>query len=126
MAVWFGWQSLFDEKMYAVWVLDFVFAFGLGIVFQYYAIVPMRGLSPGQGIVAALKADTLSLIAWQVGMYGFMAFAQFVLFPHLAGERAPVNSVEFWFAMQVAMVAGFLTSYPVNWWLVSSGIKERM
>jgi hypothetical protein len=24
------------------------------------------------------------------------------------------------------MLAGFLTSYPVNWWLVSSGIKERM
>ncbi len=59
-------------------------------------------------------------------MYGFMAFAQFVLFPHLVGDRAPVNSVEFWAAMQVAMVAGCLTSYPVNWWLVSAGIKERM
>jgi hypothetical protein len=32
--------------MYAVWMLDFVFAYVLGIVFQYYAIVPMRGLSP--------------------------------------------------------------------------------
>ena len=86
----------------------------------------MRGLSPGEGILAALKADTASLIAWQVGMYGFMAFVQFYLFPHLAGHRAPVNSAEFWFAMQLAMVAGFLTSYPVNWWLVSVGIKERM
>ncbi len=76
--------------------------------------------------MAAVKADTASLIAWQVGMYGFMAFAQFHLFPHLAGQRAPVNSVEFWAAMQLAMVAGFLTSYPVNWWLVSAGIKERM
>jgi len=37
-----------------------------------------------------------------------------------------VNSVEFWFAMQVAVVAGFMTSYPVNWWLVGSSIKERM
>ncbi len=25
-----------------------------------------------------------------------------------------MNSVEFWAAMQVAMVAGFLTSYPVK------------
>ena len=126
VAVWFGWHSLFEEKMYAVWVLDFVFAYALGIVFQYYAIVPMRGLSPGEGVVAAVKADTASLIAWQVGMYGLMALVQFWLYPHLAGQRAPVNSVEFWFAMQVAMVAGFLTSYPVNWWLVGSGIKERM
>jgi hypothetical protein len=112
--------------MYAVWVLDFVFAYALGIVFQYYAIVPMRGLSPGEGVVAAVKADTASLIAWQVGMYGFMAFAQFYLFPYLVGQRAPVNSAEFWAAMQVAMVAGFMTSYPVNWALVRSGLKERM
>ena len=126
VAVWFGWHSLFAEKMYAVWVLDFVFAYVLGIVFQYYAIVPMRGLSPGEGILAALKADTASLIAWQVGMYGFMAFVQFYLFPHLAGHRAPVNSAEFWFAMQLAMIAGFVTSYPVNWWLISAGIKEKM
>ncbi|MGH1569804.1 DUF4396 domain-containing protein [Methylobacterium sp. P31] len=126
VAVWLGWHSLFSEKMYAVWVLDFVFAYALGIVFQYYAIVPMRGLSPCKGLMAAVKADTASLIAWQVGMYGFMAFAQFYLFPRLAGHRAPVNSVEFWFAMQLAMVAGFATAYPVNWWLVGSGIKERM
>ncbi len=46
VAVWFGWHSLFEEKMYAVWVLDFVFAYALGIVFQYYAIVPMRGSPP--------------------------------------------------------------------------------
>ncbi|RIY01001.1 DUF4396 domain-containing protein [Aureimonas flava] len=126
VAVWFGWQSVFAEKMFAVWVLDFVFAFALGVVFQYFAIVPMRDLSPGEGIVAALKADTLSLIAWQVGMYGFMAFAQFYLFGHLLGQRAEVDTPEFWFAMQVAMVCGFATSYPVNWWLIRSGIKERM
>ena len=106
--------------------LDFLFAFGLGIVFQYLAIVPMRGLSPGQGLIAALKADTLSLIAWQVGMYGFMALGQFILLPALGAQRAEVDTAEFWFLMQLAMVAGFATSYPVNWWLVATGIKERM
>jgi len=30
------------------------------------------------------------------------------------------------FLMQIGMAAGFLTSYPVNWWLVRSGIKEKM
>lgn len=126
VAVWFGWQSVFAEKMYAVWVLDFLFAFGLGIVFQYFAIVPMRGLSAGEGIWAALKADTLSLASWQIGMYGFMALGQFVLLPALGAPRAEVNTAEFWFLMQIAMVAGFFTAYPVNWWLVSAGIKERM
>ncbi|MHB2211474.1 DUF4396 domain-containing protein [Methylobacterium sp. CM6257] len=126
VAVWLGWHSLFGEKTYAVWVLDFIFAFGLGIVFQYFAIVPMRGLSPGEGLVAALKADTLSLISWQVGMYGFMALTQFALLPALGAPRAEVDTAEFWFLMQIAMAAGFVTAYPVNWWLISVGIKERM
>ncbi|UWU31721.1 DUF4396 domain-containing protein (plasmid) [Rhizobium sp. WSM1274] len=126
IAVWFGWHSIFSEKIFAVWVLDFVFAFVLGIVFQYFAIVPMQKLSPRQGLIAALKADALSLVAWQVGMYGAMAVLQFIVFPHMFGDRAPVDSPVFWFAMQIAMIAGFITSYPVNWWLISAGIKERM
>jgi hypothetical protein len=28
--------------------------------------------------------------------------------------------------MQIAMLCGFLTSYPVNWWPLRSGIKEMM
>lgn len=126
IAVWLGWHWIFPEKTFAVWVLDFVFAFALGIVFQYFAIVPMRQVSPREGLIAALKADTLSLAAWQVGMYGAMAFFQFDLYPHAFGVKAEVDSVEFWFTMQIAMTAGFLTSYPVNWWLISAGIKERM
>lgn len=125
-AIAFGWHSLFDDKTYAVWVIDFIFAFGFGIVFQYFAIVPMRHLSPGQGIVAALKADTLSLVAWQIGMYCVMAYLQFDIFKNSFGGPAPVDSVEFWGAMQLAMIAGFITSYPMNWWLIRIGIKERM
>jgi hypothetical protein len=126
VTIWFGWQSLFADKMFAVWALDFAFAFVLGIVFQYFAIVPMRGLSFRPGIVAALKADTLSLIAWQIGMYGFMALAQFAYFRPLTGQPVAVSTAEFWFTMQIAMLVGFATSYPVNWWLIRAGIKEKM
>jgi hypothetical protein len=126
VAVWFGWQTLFSEKMFAVWILDFILAFAFGIVFQYFAIAPMRGLSFWPGVKAALKADTLSLTAWQVGMYGFMAIAQFYLFRRLLGVTLEPDSAEFWFMMQIAMIAGFFTSYPVNWWLIRAGIKEAM
>jgi hypothetical protein len=27
---------------------------------------------------------------------------------------------------QIAMLFGFVTSYPVNWWLIERGIKEKM
>jgi hypothetical protein len=43
-------------------------------------LAPMSGLSLGQGLVAAVKADTFSLTAWQIGMYGFMAVAHFLIF----------------------------------------------
>ncbi len=109
-----------------MWTLDFLLAFGFGIIFQYFAIVPMRKLSPGKEIVAALKADSLSLTAWQVGMYCLMAVLQFEVFKRSFGGEAPVDSVEFWGAMQLAMIAGFITSYPMNWWRIKIGIKERM
>ena len=126
IAIALGWQSLFAEKMFAVWVLDYVLAFAIGIVFQYMTIAPMRGLSFGEGIVAAIKADTLSLTAWQIGMYGFMALAQFYLFRTIIGVTLAPNTAEFWFMMQLAMLCGFLTSYPVNWWLIKAGLKEAM
>lgn len=126
VAVWFGWHGLFGEKLYATWVVDYLFAYAFGIVFQYFTIKPMRDLSVGQGIWQAIKADTLSLTAWQVGMYGFMAFSYFYLFGSLLGVKLEANMVEFWFIMQIAMLCGFATSYPVNWWLISSGIKEKM
>ncbi|MCP1367801.1 DUF4396 domain-containing protein, partial [Halomonas sp. BBD48] len=126
IAIWFGWQAIFGEKIYAVWVFDYTLAFLFGIAFQYFTIKPMRGLSPGQGLVQATKADFLSLTAWQIGMYGFMAFAHFYLFAVVFNHTLHVNSVEFWFMMQIAMLFGFMTSYPINWWLIKKGIKEAM
>lgn len=126
IAIAFGWRTLFAGRMYAEWVGDFIAAYIFGIAFQYFAIAPMRGLSLGQGLIAAIKADTLSLTAWQIGMYGFMAFATFVIFRRAFGLDLEVNTFEFWFVMQLAMICGFITSFPVNWWLIQRGIKERI
>ncbi len=126
VALWFGWQSLFSEKIFAVWVVDYIFAFLFGIAFQYFTIKPMRDVGPGQALLQAVKADFLSLTAWQLGMYGFMAVAHFWIFKQLLGVRLEVATPEFWFMMQIAMIFGFLTSYPVNWWLLRKGIKEAM
>lgn len=126
VAVAFGYQSIFSHKIFAVWIVDYIFAYGFGIIFQYFTIAPMRGLGFGKGIVAAIKADTLSLTAWQIGMYGFMALAYFYFFGELLGVKLQTDTVEFWFMMQIAMICGFLTAYPVNWWLIQSGIKEKM
>ena len=126
VAIAFGWHSLFNRETYAVWCLDFMVALVIGVVFQYLAIVPMRKLSPGDGVIAAMKADVMSLVAWQIGMYCVMAVFQFGVFQRHFGGVAPVDSTEFWASMQLAMLAGFITSYPINWWLIRAGIKETM
>ena len=97
-----------------------------GILFQCYTIKPMRESSAGEAIVQAVKADALSLTAWQVGMYGVMAVAQFLVFRTGLVGLLRVPTFEFWFTMQLAMMAGFATSYPVNWCLVRRGLKEAM
>jgi hypothetical protein len=111
---------LFGHKLFGAWVVDFLFAYAFGIAFQYFTIAPMRHLSVGQGLWAAIKADTLSLTAWQMGMYGWMAAATFGIFHRELDQADPV----FWFMMQLAMLCGFLTSYPVNAWLLRAGLKE--
>lgn len=114
--------TLFGRHIFGTWLLDFVLAFLLGIAFQYFTIKPMRDLSVKDGLIQAVKADTLSLTAWQVGMYGWMAIATFLIFGYELEKSSPV----FWFMMQLAMILGFFTSYPVNWWLLRKGIKETM
>jgi hypothetical protein len=60
--------KLFGSNLYGEWAIDFLLAFFIGIAFQYYAIKPMRNLSPRAALKAAIKADTLSLTCWQIGM----------------------------------------------------------
>jgi hypothetical protein len=114
--------ALFGHKIFGSWLVDYFIALAFGIVFQYFTIAPMRGLSLGEGLVQASKADFLSLTAWQIGMYGWMAVATFTIFGHEIEKTNPV----FWFMMQIATLVGFLTAYPVNWWLLRAGIKEKM
>lgn len=113
--------AVFGRKVFGTWLLDFALAFLFGIAFQYFTIKPMKHLSSGKGLLAALKADTLSLTAWQFGMFGWMALVIFVWFGEI-----PKTNPTFWFMMQIAMLAGFLTSYPVNHWLLKRRIKEVM
>jgi len=109
------------SMLFAEYVVDFILAYILGVAFQYFAIVPMRGLGLRDGITAALKADTLSLIAFELGLFGWMALTHYILVP-----QATPASFAFWFMMQIGMIAGFWTSYPMNVLLLRWGIKEPM
>jgi Domain of unknown function (DUF4396) len=53
-------------------------------------------------------------------LFGWMGLAQYVIW------KAPIDSSSHWFLMQIGMILGFVTSWPVNRWLLRHGIKEPM
>jgi hypothetical protein len=103
------------------YLLDLPLAWIFGILFQYFVIAPLRGqvgrLAP---LGDAIKSDTLSVLSFEVGLFGWMALAQYFIW------KAPIDSSSHWFLMQIGMMLGFVTSWPVNRWLLRHSIKEPM
>jgi len=112
------------RTLFAEYIGDYILALAFGIVFQYFAIAPMRGLGVRDGLKAAARADFLSLTFFEIGLFGWMALMAFVFFP--APHHLMPNSAAYWFLMQIGMIVGFLTSWPANVWLVNRGIKVPM
>lgn len=83
----------------------------------------MRGLSFGKGLIAAIRADTISIGLFEARMFAWMAITYDWLFP--SPHMEPGMAV-FWFMMQIAMVAGFLTALTADAWLNRKGWKEKM
>lgn len=120
--IFFTGFTILGSVLATEYVGDYALAYAFGIAFQFFAIAPMRHLSLVPGLKAAIKADTLSLTAFEIGLFGWMALSYFVFFhPPLMP-----NQPAFWFMMQIGMILGFLTSYPANWFLIRTGIKEAM
>jgi hypothetical protein len=111
---------LLGSALAARLTLSFVLAYAAGIAFQYFAIAPMRDLNFWAGVVAAVKADTFSLVAYEIGMFAWMIYRAYA-WPAMAP-----TDWSYWLMMQIAMVCGFATTYPVNWLLIRFGVKERM
>lgn len=64
----------------------------------------------------------LSLTAFEVSLFGWMALMHFVFFP--APHHLHPDSPAYWSLMQVGMIAGFFTAWPVNAWLIRIGIRR--
>ena len=114
--------TIAGSKLLADYVLDFALAYSFRIAFQYFAIVPMRHLRPAEGIKEAIKADTIALVAFEVGMFAWMAFAAKAFF----GVPPHPDSAVYWFMMQIGTIVGFATTYLANWLLMKRGVKGGM
>jgi hypothetical protein len=115
--------TLLGKSLYAEYFGDLLLAWLFGIAFQYFAIQPMGILSVRQRLIAAVKSDTLSILMFEIGLFGWMALTFFVFFPD-----SPLRPTQpaYWLMMQIGMILGFFTSYPMNRWLIKAGWKGAM
>jgi hypothetical protein len=101
-------------------ILIAVLALPLLLAFEYFSsTVPGRGLSTGKGLGVALLIAAVTVIAFDASMGAAMIFVHFVL-------MFPPTDVTFLFLMQIGLILGFLTTYPVVLWLVRRGTKEAV
>ncbi len=105
----------------ALWMMILVIAVIATVLlfaFEYFfSTVPTRGLSRGKGLGVALLIALVTVLAFDVGMGGWMLVMHFLLF------MPPLTDVTFLFLMQVGLILGFLTGYPAVLWLVRRGVK---
>jgi hypothetical protein len=103
-------------------LLEYLLGFGFGwTIFQALFMRDMVGGSYVRSLATTFIAELLSMNLLMAAMVPTMMILRSVLAP-TAGPGTPV----FWFVMSMALLAGFIAAYPMNWWLVANHLKHGM
>ena len=99
------------------YALGFLFGWS---VFQALFMRDEAG-SYGRSLKKTFVPEFLSMNILMAGMVPVAAlFARYV-----DVSRDPLH-LEFWFRMSMALLAGFIVAFPMNWWLVAHHLKHGM
>jgi hypothetical protein len=114
--------SLMDLSAPADVILEYVLGFGFGwTIFQALFMRDMAGGSYAQSLATTFAPELLSMNLLMAGMVP----TAMALRMNIAGSSNPANPA-FWFVMSIALLVGGILAYPINWWLVSYGLKHGM
>ncbi len=103
-------------------VLEYVLGFGFGwTIFQALFMQDMTGGSYRRSLASTFIPEFLSMNLLMAGMLPIAALGRALIAAPLS-PRAP----DFWFVMSMALLGGFVVTYPINWWLVTKGLKHGM
>ncbi len=96
-----------------LWVMILVIGvLAMALLFVYERVTP-RHRAGALPVGPALTAAVLTVLAFDVGMGGWM------LLLHFNELMPPAGDATFWFLMQVGIVLGLVTGYPAVRWLAS-------
>lgn len=103
-------------------VLEYALGFGFGWgIFQALFMRAMAGGSYTRALQQTFVPEFLSMNALMGGMVPVMTIAM----ANVPGSDSP-REATFWFIMSMALLAGALIAYPMNWWLVTKHLKHGM
>ena len=102
-------------------VVEYIVGFGFGwTIFQALFMRDMAGSYRG-----SLRNTFLPEMLSMNAVMAAMAAVSVPWKGAVAGATSPLHP-DFWFVMSIALCAGFLVAYPINWWLVTKGMKHGM
>jgi Domain of unknown function (DUF4396) len=114
--------SLFHLTKVTDIALEYALGFGFGwAIFQALFMRDMAGGSYRRALSRAFFPELLSMNCLMAGMVPVMILAM----KAVPASHDPLGP-EFWFVMSMALLVGFVTAYPMNWWLVSRQLKHGM
>jgi hypothetical protein len=118
--------SLFQLPKVTDIALEYVLGFGFGFGFGWsiFQALFMRDMAGGSYLRAVSRAFFPELLSMNWLMAGMMPAMTLAMASTPAG-RDP-SGPAFWFIMSMALLVGFITAYPLNWWLVSRHMKHGM
>jgi hypothetical protein len=114
--------SVFHLPKAADIALEYALGFGFGwSIFQSLFMRGMVGGSYTRALTGTFFPELLSMNCLMAGMVPTMILAMKAV-PASHDPSGPA----FWFVMSMALLVGFITAYPMNWWLVSRHMKHGM
>lgn len=115
LAAWLGLVGLAEAG------LEYAFGFAIGLfVFQAMFMQSMLG-----GYWLAVKKTVyVEWVSMNFVMAGMIPVV--MIGKSLIPEADHITSPDYWLIMQVGAIVGLAVGYPINYWLVSKGIKHGM
>ena len=102
--------------------IEYLAAFIVGLfIFQALFMLSMYDGNYWMAVRKTFFAETVSMNMVMLGMIPTMV----ILMHTLPGANNP-NHLLFWGVMSLATIAGMITAYPINSWLVAKGLKHGM
>lgn len=100
--------------------------YGLGFLFGWtiFQALFMRGMVGGNYSLSLRKTFLPEFVSMNGLMAGMIALS--VPWRQAVGTLATPTDPAFWFILSVSLTLGFFVTYPLNWWLVATGLKHGM